>query len=87
MDYSRFPIFKRLLLSILVIFLICSSIQPVYAITLYDNPSAWKNGTSLLEDPANVLQQPEDSAIIQAQSIQESINVMQNAIDQDNQVI
>ena len=45
-----------------------------------------KNESSSLEDQANVLQQ-ENSAVTQAQSIQESIVVLQSAIDQDNLII
>lgn len=49
MGQSRFIIFQRLLLSLLVPILICSSIQPVYATTLYDNLSALKNEASSSE--------------------------------------
>lgn len=80
-------IIRRVFLSILVPILICSSIQPVYAATLYDNISAFKNESSSLQDQANVQQQLETSAVSQAQSIQESIDVLKSAVDQDNLVI
>lgn len=86
MSYSRVLMFRRLFLSMLVLILICSSPQPLYATTFYDNLSTLKNESSSLEDQANVLQQ-ENSAVTQAQSIQESIVVLQSAIDQDNLVI
>lgn len=78
---------QRVFLSSLVPILICLSIQPVYAATLYDNISAFKNESSSLQDQANVQQQLEASAVSQAQSIQESIDVLKNAVDQDNLAI
>lgn len=78
---------RRLSLSILVPILICSFIQPVYATTLYDNINAFKNESSSLQDQANVQQQLETAVVSQAQSIQESIDVLKNAIDQDNLAI
>ena len=77
---------RHVFLSILVPIIICSSIQPVYAATIYDNISNLKESSSL-QDQANVQQQLEGLAVSQAQSIQESIDVLKNAIDQDNIVI
>ena len=78
---------RRVFISILVPILICSSIEPVYATSLYDSISAFKNEPSSLQDQATVQQQLETSAVSQAQSIQESIDVLKSAIEQDNQVI
>ncbi|EGW39557.1 C40 family peptidase [Desulfosporosinus sp. OT] len=78
---------RRIFLSILVSIIICLSIQPVNAATLYDNLSALKNNSSSLQDQVNVQQQLQAIAESQAQSIQESINVLKSAIDQDNLVI
>ena len=78
---------RRIFLSILVPILICSFIQPVYATSLYDSISAFKNESSSLQDQAYVQLQLEASAVSQAQSIQESIDVLKSAIDQDNLVI
>jgi len=58
----------------------------VYAATIYDNISNLRESSSL-QDQANVQQQLEGLAVSQAQSIQESIDVLKNAIDQDNLVI
>ncbi|ODA38721.1 C40 family peptidase [Desulfosporosinus sp. BG] len=75
---------RRIFLSILVSIIICLSIQPVNAATLYDNLSALTNDSSSLQDQVNVQQQLQATAESQAQSIQESINVLKSAIDQDN---
>jgi len=72
MGYSRFFTVRRAILSLLVPILIISPLHPVYATT----PG----------DQSNVLQQ-ESSALIQALSIQESMDVLNNTIAQDTQVI
>jgi len=75
MRYSKVYIGRPLFTSMLVLILICSSLQPVYATTVN------------AEDQANIKLQQESSAVIQALSIQESIDVLKTAIDQDNLVI
>jgi len=75
MGYLKVLIIRPLFVSALVLILISSPLQPVYATTL----SA--------EDQANITLQQESSAVIQALSIQESIDVLKSAIDQDNLVI
>jgi cell wall-associated NlpC family hydrolase len=81
MNYLRVSIIQRLFISMLVLILICSSIQPVYATTLS------------LEEQANILllqqqqHQKENSAIIQVLSIQDSVDTLKSAIEQDNLVI
>ena len=72
MGYSRFSTVRRAILSLLVPILIISPLHPVYATT----PG----------DQSNVLQQ-ESSALIQALSIQESMDVLNKTIAQDTQVI
>ncbi len=77
---------KRLFMGILVVpILICSSIQPVSATTLYANLSTLKNGSSsLLQAQANVQNLPGDSVLSQEESIQASIDELKKVIDQDN---
>ena len=84
MGYSKYFIFRRSLLSVLVPILICSFTQPVYATTIYDEILTLKNESSFLEDQSDALQQQENTAVSQAQSIQQSIDVLKSAIDQDN---
>lgn len=79
--------FRRQFLIVLVIIIICSSSQPTYAATLTDDISAFANASGSLQDQANIQQQLEASALSQAQSIQESIDVLKSAVDQDNLVI
>ncbi|TGE33646.1 NlpC/P60 family protein [Desulfosporosinus sp. Sb-LF] len=74
-------------LSIFVLILICSSIKPVYATAPYDNLSVLENKPLSFQDEANLQLQLEATAITQAQSIQESIDVLKGAIDQDNLTI
>ena len=87
-DIYFLPI-RRLFISILVLILICISVQPipVFATTSDDNISTINNGSSALEDQENLQQLLEASAISQAQSIQDSIEVLKSAIDQDNLAI
>jgi len=84
-------IVRRIVLSLLVLFLICSSLQPVYAATIEDNLNenlnAFMNSSSSLQDQENLQQQLETSAVSQSESIQESIDVLKSEIDQDNLVI
>jgi len=80
-------VIRCLLLIVLVPIIICSSMQPVYAATLSDNISAFETESGSLQDQANMQQQLEASALSQAQSIQESIDVLRSAVDQDNSVI
>ena len=75
---------KRLFIGLLAPILMCSSIQPVYAATLYDNLSPLKTVSSSLQDQTNVQNSPENSVVSPAVSIQESIDVLKKAIDQDN---
>ena len=71
----KFLKIQRTFLSLLVPILILVPIQPVYATTLPVEAPA-----------ANVLQQ-ESSAVIQALSIKESIDLLKSTIDEDNLVI
>lgn len=91
MGYSRFFKFRHLLLSILAPILILSSIQSVYATTLNDSLSSdgsdaleANQANTLEEDLVTMLHQQESSALTKAFSIQASIDVLKNAIDQDN---
>lgn len=81
-------IFKRVGSSILVIILICLPIKPVYADTLptpaYDQLTSLENDPISLQDQDNLQQQLENLVATQAQSIQDSIDVLKSAIDQDN---
>jgi len=83
MGYTKFSIVRRSLLSVLVPILLCSFTQPVYATTIYDNIQTLRNGSSSLEDPTTVLQQQENSVVSEAESIQQSIDVLRSTIDQD----
>lgn len=78
--------FRRTCTYFFVLFLICSSIKPVYADTL-NNLGPTKNQAISPQDQVNLQLQLEASAATQAQSIQESIDVLKSAIDQDNSVI
>ena len=78
---------RRIFSSLLVLLIICLPIQPVHAATLSNNISALGNKSSSLQDQTNGQQQLESSAVSQAQSIQDSIDVLKSAIAQDNLVI
>lgn len=86
MSYSRVFKFRHLFLGMIVPIIICSSIQPVYATTI-DSINTMKNESSSIKDQTNALQQQENSVVPEAQSIQQSIDVLKNAIVQDNLVV
>lgn len=83
----NYSIIRRLFISSLVFILICSSVQPVSAATPEDNLSTIKSESSSLAGQENLQQLLEASAVSQAQSIQDSIDVLKSAIDQDNLAI
>ena len=80
-----FPL-KHALTSIFVLIFFCSS-MPVYAAT----PNTPSNSTAIsatsLQTELNAQLQQENTAVNQAQSIQNSINVLKNTINQDSAAI
>ncbi|MDP4125528.1 MAG: NlpC/P60 family protein [Bacillota bacterium] len=82
-------IVRRLYMYLLVLTLICCStpIKSVYAVTPNDNLGTLENESISLQDQAKLLLLLEATAATQTQSIQESIDVLKSAIDQDNLVI
>ncbi|MHB8076092.1 MAG: C40 family peptidase [Desulfosporosinus fructosivorans] len=85
MNFTKLSIYRRPLLCMLVPILFCSFTHPVYASPPdYNNINTLRNGASFLEDQAKVSQQQENSVVSQAESIQQSIDVLKSTIDKDN---
>ncbi|SPF37533.1 NlpC/P60 family protein [Candidatus Desulfosporosinus infrequens] len=75
------------LLSLLVIFLICTYVKPVYAVNLQNNLHGYQSQLSTLKQQAVSQTQKESASVQQAQSIQTSINLLQATVEQDNVLI
>jgi len=74
-------------LSLLIIFLIFTSTQSVHAANLQNNLHGYQNQLSTLKQQAVSQTQQENASILQAQSIQTSVNLLQTTVEQDNVLI
>ncbi|WP_407307701.1 NlpC/P60 family protein [Desulfosporosinus sp. SB140] len=78
---------QRIIIPILVMSLILLSTDSVHAANLQDNLHSYQDQMSTLKQQASVQNQQKALAVQQAQSFQTSINLLQKAVEQDNNLI